>query len=407
MNTPRRRFNFQLVLPGLFLLFGLLACQLFGFELRKQSTPTPTTNLSATIALLVTANNQLAGQVATSESRLEQALQTPTPAPVVTVALPTIVSPATTPPTPIAPPVMVTPAPPPVRVRPTFTPTPPPTPTPAQWTVARIFFSPKMLGRLYALQTNPPNYRVLTSNNYGQNWATLITGWPVAPACINSFNLDYYNPELFFLSTCQGIYHWTTVGWKQEFTRPVGSVTNLPEEPNLLWATEPFGPTEVPVQTSFNSQTFTPASRYLEHTNGVATLMFDPVDPVRLFAVVWPEYPGSRLRRGAANGQWVNLPAPPTGNPVDLAITVDGLTGTLYATTGNSQLWRSPNPNTPNPENIHWDLVNSFDASQPITLLGASWPNNQLVLFANLNNAPHYSLDRGATWAALPVPRTP
>lgn len=380
----------------LLLALGLMACQLVGFEIRPKATPTATANLPATIALLVTANSQLAAQVSTLEARptatAPESTPTVAPPPATPSPLPTVTPTVTPlPPTPISPqPVIILP-----------TPTASPTGTPVPWQVTGVFFSPKLPNRLVALQTGATGRRLLTSNDYGQHWATLITGWPVEPGCINSFNLDYHNPELFFLATCQGIYHWTTVGWKQEQTKPVGAVTNLPEQPRLLWATEPFGPTDVPVIQAAAGETWAPASRYLEHSNGVARLMFDPIDPGRLFAVVWPDFPGSLLRRGANNGQWTTLPGPPASRPIDLNISIDGVSGALYVTTG-AQLWRSPNPNSPDAGAVSWELV--FDSPQPITLLGGSWPNRQWVLFANLNNVPHYSRDGGKNWELLPVP---
>lgn len=397
MPTHARRI--YLLLP---LALPLLACQLFGFEVRPIATPTATPNLQATIALLVTANNQLSAQLATVDARQElpATLPAPTPAPFPTPTSSPIPTPAPVTSTPTTPPPPNPPSP-PVVVWPTPTPTATFTPAVAPWQVTRIFFSPKNPRRLYALQTGAGGRQLLTSNNYGQNWASLITGWPVEQNCINSLNLDYHNPDLFFLATCQGIYHWTTVGWKLEYTKPVGVVFNLPEEPRRLWAAEPFGPTEVPVIESLDNETWTPASRYLEHTNGIAWLMFDPIDPVRLYAVVWPDFAGSLLRRGATNGQWTTLPGPPASRPINLNIVVDGVSGAMYVTTGN-QLWRSANPNAPAAIDVRWELI--FDSPQKIELLGGSWPNQQWVLFANLNNTPHFSRDGGKHWELLPVP---
>jgi hypothetical protein len=392
------RLQFALLL--LLLVSFLLACQLFGFEIRRRATPTPTPNLQATIAILVTSNSQMAAQLATTNARQTKPASTatnalPSAAPTFT-SVPTLSPTATATAVPLPSPTQTQPA---VVLWPTATATYSPTPPP--WTVSQIFFSPKMPTRLYALQTGSAGQRVLTSNNYGQSWALLIGGWPVDSTCINSINLDYHNPELFFLATCQGIYHWTTVGWKLEFSKPVQSVTNLPESPRVLWAAEPFGPGEIPIVTNVNSQTWTPASRYLEHTNGIATLMFDPTDPERLFATVWPDFPGSLLRRGATNGQWTTLPTPPGNTPIDTQVVLDGVSGAVYAVVGR-QLWRSPNPNSPDHNAVSWELI--FDNGQPIVLLGGSWPNNQFALFANLSGLPHYSLDGGKSWASLPVP---
>lgn len=383
-----------------FLLF-LLACRL-----TMQTPVSPTPQTQATIETLMIENTRLINQLATAEAQVQLAtIQAPTatvkPTPIPTLSLPTptyTVLPPTVPPQPTNTSVIPTA---------TFT----PTPIQTVWETQAIMFTPKMPNRLYALQRHHTDseYRLAFSDDIGQSWQFLLNDLPVEPACLNNINLDYNLPNTFWASTCQGLYHWTGNTWAPVSSQPLGAVALVPEKLQTIWGTEPFGPTEVPIIRSDNGgTTWTPMSRYLSHTNSVANLLVDPLDTERLYAVIWPEYAGSYLRRGSANGQWTDLPTPLNNSPIDTGLAIDGSTGTLYVIVNSSQLWRSPNANTADINAIQWELVYDFGQDQRVELLGSGWRQGELALFINLRgdtdiSSLHRSIDRGQTWSPLPV----
>ena len=381
-----------------FLLF-LLACRL---ALQTPAPPTP--QVQATIGALMIENARLTNQLATAETQAQLAtIQAPT----------ATVEPTPVPPSPTPAPTHTT-LPPTAPPQPTKTPViPTATPTSLQtvWEVQTIMFTPKMPTRLYALQRHHPDleYRLMFSDDIGQSWQLLLNDLSVEPACLNNINLDYNTPNTFWASTCQGLYHWAGNDWTLVSSQPTGMVALVPEKPQTIWATEPFGPAEVPVIRSDNEGgTWTPVSRYLNHTNSMANLLVDPLDSERLYAVIWPEYAGSYLRRGSANGQWTDLPTPLNNSPIDTGLAIDGATGTLYVLVNSHQLWRSPNANTANINAIQWDLVYDFGPDQRAKLLGSGWHQGELALFISLKgdtniSTLHRSIDRGQTWTPLPV----
>jgi hypothetical protein len=128
-----------------------------------------------------------------------------------------------------------------------------------------------------------------------------------------------------------------------------------------------------------------------------------------MFGLASPDYAGSPLRRGSANGQWATRPTPLNNSPLGRRIAVDGVSGALYAVVNHNQLWRSPYPNLPDIGQVGWEPLKTFEANQQAAMVGISWPSRQTVLFVNLTTGqavptPHYSLDGGRTWAVLPVP---
>lgn len=390
--------NPQLFIPLPFLLL-LLACRL-----TLQTPPPPTPQVQATIGALMIENARLTNQLATAETHAQLAtIQAPT----------ATVEPTQIPPSPTSTPTPTT-QPPTVPPPPTYTPIiPTATLTPPQivWEVQTVMFTPKIPTRLYALQRHRPDlaYRLMFSDDIGQSWHLLLSDWPVEPTCLNHIDLDYNTPHTFWASTCQGLYYWAGNNWHSVSTQPTGVVALVPEKPQTIWAAEPFGPAEVPIVRSDNSGgTWTPMSRYLNHTNSVAHLLVDPLDSERLYAVIWPEYAGSYLRRGSANGQWTDLSTPLNNSPIGTNLAIDGTTGTLYVIVNSHQLWRSPNANTPNINAIEWELVYDFDQDQRAELLGSGWRQGELALFINLRRGSdiptlHRSIDRGQIWLPLPI----
>ncbi len=250
------------------------------------------------------------------------------------------------------------------------------------------------------------------SDDIGRSWQPLLTHFPVEPACLNRVNLDYNVPGTFYASTCQGLYHWTGQDWILVSSKQTGTVAVVPKKPRVLWAAEPFGPVEVPVVRSDNGGgTWTHASRYLNHANGVATLLIDPRDTERLYAVVWPQYAGSHLRIGSANGQWTDLPGPLDNSPIGTGLVQDGDTGTIYVVVNSNQLWRTKPSTRLDHNTIQWEKVHDFDQDLQVELIGAGWRAGELALFVNLSAVArhkglpvlHRSLDRGQTWQPVPV----
>ncbi|MCB0191037.1 MAG: hypothetical protein KDJ65_03765 [Anaerolineae bacterium] len=389
------QYRLFMLLP--FLIF-LLAC---GLVLQTPTPPTP--QAEATIGALMIENARLTNQLATIETQVQLAsIQAPT---ATLEPTPTFPSPTTTPIF-TASPTMTPPQPTATVVFPTATPTPPQ----KMWIVQSIMFTPKLPNRLYALQRHYPDleYRLMFSDDIGQSWQFLLNNFPVEFDCLNDITLDYNVPNTFYASTCQGLYHWSSNSWTLVSSHPMGTVALVSEKPQTVWGAEPFGPTEVPIIRSDNGGgTWTPVSRYLNHTNGISNVLVDPSDNERLYAVVWPEYADSYLRRGSANGQWTDLPTPLSNSPIGDGLAIDGDTGTVYVIIESHQLWSSSNANSANINSVQWKLVSDFN-DQQAELLGAGWHQGELALFINLKENEkfpvlHRSLDRGHVWSPLPI----
>jgi ligand-binding sensor domain-containing protein len=284
--------------------------------------------------------------------------------------------------------------------------------------VRSLLVGPGQPGRLYALtQTKESkelaaSLALLISDNFGQNWSPFPGDLPVAPACLHSLSLDYAAPDALYASTCQGLYRWSDGAWQLISSQEVEQVALPYGQPDVLWATAPAGPGDVPVFYSDNgAESWQPASRYLGHTQGVANLAFDPHDPNILYATIRPEYAGSYLRRGTANGQWEELPSPLNNSPIGMGFTLDGTSGALYVTTqqNGGQLWRSCQPRLTDAKAIQWEQLYNFGPEVHVELLASGWSPSGLALYVNLSSAQdgepvlHRSLNGGHTWAPLKI----
>jgi hypothetical protein len=152
----------------------------------------------------------------------------------------------------------------------------------------------------------------------------------------------------------------------------------------------------------------------------VANLGIDPRDANTLYAIIWPKYAGSYLRRGTAGGQWQTMPTPQDNSVIDTGMTIDGATGALYVivTSPQAQLWRTLNPSLADVNAVHWELVHDFGHDVQVELLASGWSPQGLALYANVwpltwldassaqVGAPvlSRSLDGGQTWAAMSLP---
>jgi hypothetical protein len=153
--------------------------------------------------------------------------------------------------------------------------------------------------------------------------------------------------------------------------------------------------------------------------NGVANLGLDPRDSNTLYAIIWPKYAGSYLRRGTADGLWKTMPTPDGNRTIGMGMSIDGATGDLYVVVSppEPQLWRSRNPDAPDVNDVQWELVHDFGPDVQVELLGSGWSPEGLALYANVwplvwrdagfaEVGPaevHRSLDGGQTWAPLPA----
>jgi hypothetical protein len=367
--------------------------------------------------------------VATAAELEATAVQTSTPAvPSQPLATPKP-SPTFTPTSAPQPPATATPT---LPFTPTSAPkqTPSATPTAAaveKWQVRTLLAGPGQPGRLYVLLTDEPSgawpaqrARFLISDDDGKSWSPFPGGLP-AGGCVRNVNLDYATPDALYASTCQGLYRWSGSAWVLISPQETGMVAVVYGTPQIIWATVPFASGGAVIRSDDGGATWTPASSSLVHFNGVANLGIDPRDANTLYAVIWPKYAGSYLRRGAANGQWQTMPTPLNNAQIDTGMTIDGATGALYVTAyspaGTWELWRTLNPSVPDVNGVQWELVYDFGGDAAwATLLASGWSPQGLALYALLTpwlDKPsglvgdpvlHRSVDGGQTWSPLPVP---
>jgi len=300
-----------------------------------------------------------------------------------------------------------------------------PTPvTEERWQVRTLLAGPGPPGRLYALLANTATsawpaerVRFLVSDDYGQTWSTFPGGLP-AEECVRNVNLDYATADALYASTCQGLYRWLGGQWALVSPQETGLAAVVYGQPQTIWATGIFGSAPAVMRSGDAGATWTQADSGLMQFNGVANLGIDPRDANTLYAVIWPKYAGSYLRRGTGGGQWQTLPTPQNNSQIDVGMTIDGATGALYVTafTGAWGLWRAMDPRVPDVNAVQWEQVHDFGPEVSwATLLASGWSPEGLALYANLSawihrdtgevGPPvlHRSLDGGQTWSPLPI----
>jgi hypothetical protein len=284
-------------------------------------------------------------------------------------------------------------------------------------------------GRLYALLVDEstaawPGARanLMVSDDDGQTWPPFAGGLP-AEDCVRNVNLDYATVDGLYASTCQGLYRWTGSEWLLVSPRETGMVAIVYGNPDIIWATEAFGAGGGVIRSDDGGATWQLAGYGLISFNGVANLGIDPQDPNTLYAIIWPKYAGSYLRRGTAQGLWQVMPTPLDNTTIGTGMTIDGATGNLYVIAWDwrqehHQLWRTSNPAVPDVSQVNWELAHDFGADVQVELLASRAGPGELELYASISPIKqlegsaveigaavvHRSPDGGQSWVPLPIP---
>lgn len=305
--------------------------------------------------------------------------------------------------------------------------------------VRTLLVGPGTPGRLYALQTSSVGgseaARLLTSDDLGATWHPFSGGLPpVAASCLRNVNLDYTTPDAIYASTCRGLYRWDGGRWILVSPLQTMSVAIAYGKATALLAVAP-DPSPAPtgsihaVRSDDGGQTWQDAGWQVEE--GSIDLALDPRDPRRAYLLSGYKGYAYTLYRGFARpGQWTALPSlfPASPQPLVHGMALDGASGALYvAARGRDrfptpwagliadtpQLWRTPNPDALNPQDVRWELVHDFGDNVDARLLASGTGPQGLMLFANLglalestDFAPvlYRSLDGGQTWQPVAVP---
>lgn len=296
------------------------------------------------------------------------------------------------------------------------------------WQVETLLVAPGQPGRLYALlkdSTGPlwafpaSHVRLMISDDFAVAWTPFPGGLPVSAGCMVNVNLDYAVVDALYASTCEGLYVWDPLGasWVQRSEQLTNVVAVAPGQPYTVWAAA-LG--DGVVRSDDGGRNWQDASADLVTFGGMANLGFAPRDPNTLYGIIRPQYAGSYLRRGTADGRWQTLPTPGENAAIETGMAIDGSTGALYVTTQLSPvgLWRSPNPAAADSADVRWESVHDFGPNVQVNLLAAGWGPQGLALYANIwplaplpaggasGGSPmlHRSQDGGQTWQPLATP---
>ncbi len=291
--------------------------------------------------------------------------------------------------------------------------------------VESLLVAPGRPGRLYAYLREESSSMLdhkfaslLISEDQGGKWSAFPGGLPVAPECMYSLNMDYATVDELYASTCQGIYHWSGVNkWRRISDIKTRMVAVAYYQPRNLWAAV-IGATSAPVAKSTDGgANWKDAAVGLVHFNGVANIGIDPRDPTTLYAIIMPKYGGTYLRRKMGENQWQEMTTPLNNAQIDVGMTIDGATGSLYTTVwdaltdsgqGHWQVWRSTNPNAPM-DAVNWERVYDFGDARWATILASGWSSQGLALYARVALVDYKqvlmrSLDSGKTWTTVKTP---
>lgn len=298
--------------------------------------------------------------------------------------------------------------------------------------VCSILVAPGQPGPLYALLadnycfTSRTQTRFVVSNDDGKTWTDFPGGLPVGSSCVRNLNLDYISADALYASTCQGLYRWSPGRWNFISSQQTESAAIVYGQPNLLFAiarSDQGGPI---IRSTDSGKTWNNASAGLVHFNGVANLAVDPRTSNLLYAIIWPKYAGSYLRRGTANGGWDTMPTPLNNAQIEIGMTIDGATGALFvtaynfqagsATSPHMQVWRAMDPSRPDVRAVTWDQIYDFGENVVGNLLASGWSPQGLALYARLMptncssttdpkciSRVQRSLDGGRSWAMFAI----
>lgn len=301
-------------------------------------------------------------------------------------------------------------------------------PPPTQLIVRTILVGSSQPQRLYALLSDEPllaypgkQAQLLISDDFGENWSPFVGGLPVSADCLLTVNLgetglNEPQTDVLYASTCQGLYRWQADAWQLISNQQTGMVAAVPGQDDELWATFPFT-TPFPIaQPALLHSTDGGTSWQgipINHYNGVANLVIDPRDEQTGYAIIWPKYGGSYLRRGSATSEWQLLSTPVENHEINTGIAFDGNSATLYITLrtfeGAAQLWRTTDANAANPNELQWELVYDFGSGTWADLLGGGVTPDGFALYVNVrhfneNPTLYRSVNGGKDWHPLFVP---
>jgi hypothetical protein len=291
-----------------------------------------------------------------------------------------------------------------------------------------LLAAPDQPGRLYALMKDsagplwafPASHvRLMISDDFAVTWAPFPGGLPVPAGCMVNINLDYAAVDALYASTCEGLYVWDPLdeSWVRRSERLTNVVAVAPGQPDTVWAAA-LG--DGVIRSDDGGRAWQDASADLVTFGGMANLGFAPRDPNTLYGIIRPQYAGSYLRRGTADGRWQTMPTPLDNVTIETGMAIDGNSGALYITTQVSPagLWRSPNPAASDSADLRWELVHDFGPDVQVSLLAAGWSPQGLALYANMwplaplpgggasvgSPVLHRSQDGGRTWKPLATP---